>query len=779
MNEPLPPIAIEELESGEALRESWLTLRQQHEALRRSHEQAQHLLDALESLLQLDVEDDPFARVFASLRLVFTYSQAMLLGEPDGGADDWLQCIVAEPASLQGARWPVADLFRKVLNGRIVTTFASHEIAEWRVAASLDLSPTQSALYIPLRVRTRRGILVLLRPAHGEPFDRGHVALAKRFSVLVSYALATRYAHQSAVESERLRELTAQLRQSEQAARRNAELLEETVNVLPLGVAVQDDAGRLLVVNLAAANALGLSVAQARDASLFKMLGGDVKDFERRRAAFREHMDSGEQRSRERSVTIAGREYTMLVTGKPVRIFDERLLLTAMLDISERKRFERELAHQAFHDQLTQLPNRTLMREIVDAALHSHQRGGMFALAFIDLDNFKQVNDYYSHAIGDALLCAVAERIARTIRPGDTIARISGDEFLLLINPLENEQSLVPLINRLLEALKQPFEIEGHRVLTSASVGASIFPLHGATYEALQRSADNAMYRAKNERKGSARYFDLSMGHALTARMALEQQLRAALQAGRFRAAFQPKVDLADGRVLGFEALVRWVEPDGQVRLPGSFIGLANELGLIDDITGFVLDDVREHLPALVQRFGPGLSVNLNIASRQAGDLAFMARLAERLSSDGLASHVVIELTEEALVATQRFQNNVLPRLRGLGVRVAIDDFGTGYSSLSMLADLTADEVKVDRAFITAIQDRPRSQGILKAIESLCNALQIDLIAEGVETAQERDYLLTRSSIRHAQGFLYAPPLFIDAALALPQQLAPLERIAT
>jgi cyclic di-GMP phosphodiesterase Gmr len=140
---------------------------------------------------------------------------------------------------------------------------------------------------------------------------------------------------------------------------------------------------------------------------------------------------------------------------------------------------------------------------------------------------------------------------------------------------------------------------------------------------------------------------------------------------------------------------------------------------------------------------------------------------------------VVIELTEEALVATQRFQNNVLPRLRGLGVRVAIDDFGTGYSSLSMLADLTADEVKVDRAFITAIQDRPRSQGILKAIESLCNALQIDLIAEGVETAQERDYLLTRSSIRHAQGFLYAPPLFIDAALALPQQLAPLERIAT
>ncbi|MFT3718963.1 putative bifunctional diguanylate cyclase/phosphodiesterase [Pseudorhodoferax sp.] len=766
------------LESTEELREALLSLRRRHDALQRSSAQAQQLLDALESLLSLGVDDDPFARVFASLHLVFTFSQAMLLAEPEdavaGGEAPQLACIVAEPAALQGAVWPVAALFRKVLAGRVATTFTSVDLPEWQGAAARGLSPVQSALYMPLRVRERRGILVLLRPAGGEPFDRGHVALARRFSVLVSHALATRYASQSAAESQRLRELTEQLRRSEQAARRNAQLLEETVNMLPMGVAVQDEEGRLLIANHLVAQALGEPIEALRNRPSFALLGGSSVDCERRRAAFTRHLDSGEQRSRERTVVIGAVPHTLLVTGKPVRILDERLLLSAMVDITERKLFEQELSRRAFHDALTGLPNRTLMQQIVDTAMRSHQRGGMFALAFIDLDNFKQVNDYYSHAIGDALLRAVAERITATIRPADTLARISGDEFLLLINPLDDEQYLPALINRVLDVLKQPFEIEGHRVLTSASVGASIYPLHGTTYEALQRCADSAMYRAKSDRKGSASYFDMAMGNALTARMALEQRLRAAIRERRLRAAFQPKLELASGAVRGFEALVRWVEPDGTVRLPGSFIELASELGLVDEITGFVLDDVLGHLPALVQRHGAHIGVSLNITARQAGDVPFMESVAHRLQASGLARHVVLELTEEALVATQRFQRHVLPQLRAMGVRVSIDDFGTGYSSLSMLADITADEVKVDRAFVTAIHERPRSQGILKAIESLCNALQIDMVAEGVETEAERQYLLAHTTIRQAQGFLFAEPQFIDR-LVEPLPPAPAE----
>ncbi|HVR53709.1 MAG TPA: hypothetical protein VMS38_28550, partial [Pseudorhodoferax sp.] len=232
------------LESAEALREALHVQRQQYETLARTSAQTQHLLDALESLLGLDPADDPFVRVFESLRLVFTFSQAMLLVVPEEAAPEAaLRCIVAEPETLMESSWPVAALFRKVLAGRVVTTFSSDGVQEWQGAAALGLSSAQSALYMPLRVRERRGMLVLLRPAGEAGFDRGHVALARRFSVLVSHALATRYASQSAAESQRLRELSEQLRDSEQEATRNAELLQQTVNVLPIGVAVQDADG--------------------------------------------------------------------------------------------------------------------------------------------------------------------------------------------------------------------------------------------------------------------------------------------------------------------------------------------------------------------------------------------------------------------------------------------------------------------------------------------------------------------------------------------------------
>jgi predicted signal transduction protein with EAL and GGDEF domain len=325
---------------------------------------------------------------------------------------------------------------------------------------------------------------------------------------------------------------------------------------------------------------------------------------------------------------------------------------------------------------------------------------------------------------------------------------------------------LPALVNRVIDALKQPFPIEGHEVLTSASVGASIYPMHGDSYENLRRCADSAMYRAKRNRKGSASYFDMSMGIALTARMDLEQRLRVAIRERRFRVAFQPKVQLANGQVVGFEALIRWVDHDGTVHMPGEFIELASELGLLDDITRFALENVAECMPLLSQRFGERVTVSVNVAARQAGDVTFMQSFVDQIAATGLASRIVLELTEDALVATQRFQRQVLPRLRALGVRVSIDDFGTGYSSLSTLADITADEVKVDRAFIMSIHERPRSQGILKAIESLCSALGIDVVAEGVETAEEVAYLRRSTGIALAQGFYFARPQFVEALTA-------------
>src|SRR5262245_36986815 len=386
------------IESAEELREALLQLHVDHEALANSSAQAQQLLDALEALLAIDLGADPFARMFVSLRRVFAFSHALLLTE-SAATPEVLECIAADPARLVGSQWPTGPLFSKVMSGRVTATFSHEDVAEWRDAARLELAPQQAALYAPVRVRAQRGILALLGAPGGEGFDRSHVALARRFSVLASHALATRVAHENAAEGRRLRELTGQLRDSEQRARRNAQLLEEIVNALPIGLAVQDETGRLMLVNDAAASTVGQSVAELRDGPA-EALGSGVAD-----DADRKLLLSGRSRlTRETGMVIGGEPHTLIVTSKPVKIFDEFLLVSASLDITERKRFEDELSRRAFHDQLTDLPNRALMAEMVDNALRAHQRGGMFALAFIDHDSFKQVNDYYSHAVGDALL---------------------------------------------------------------------------------------------------------------------------------------------------------------------------------------------------------------------------------------------------------------------------------------------------------------------------------------------------------------------------------------
>ena len=338
-------------------------------------------------------------------------------------------------------------------------------------------------------------------------------------------------------------------------------------------------------------------------------------------------------------------------------------------------------------------------------------------MAFIDIDNFKHINDYYSHAVGDVLLVHIARRIRNRIRDSDMLARISGDEFLLIIDPIESDEQLRAFIDQISHDLKQPFHIKAFEIFTSASIGMSIYPEHGTSYEALRRNADNAMYRAKHESKGDVVYFDTSMGQAITARMEIEQRLRLAIRDRRFCCAFQPKVDIQSQEIVGFETLVRWRDDDGEIHPPGDFIGLAIELGLIDPITNFVLAEAVNSIARLDDAFGSETSISINVAAKQAGDLHFMRPFMQSLKDSGYAERIMLELTEDAFTTKSQFQTDVLPVLRDIGVRVSIDDFGTGYSSLSALADITADEVKVDRSFISDIHQRPRNQSVLRAIE--------------------------------------------------------------
>jgi diguanylate cyclase (GGDEF)-like protein len=512
-------------------------------------------------------------------------------------------------------------------------------------------------------------------------------------------------------------------------------LLEALVQALPVGIVVHDERGLCILAN-AAARAVGPEAVHDLPAAACDRPEGAV-------------------------VAEVG-ERVIEAQALPVSAERVSYTVTALTDVTHHHRIQRDLIARAFIDALTGLPNRTMFEQSIEDLIKAAGPADRFALAFIDLDNFKHINDYYSHDAGDALLRKVADRIRGALGPSDMLARIGGDEFVLLLNPITGQESTLATVQGISERLKQPFFIDGHEIFASASIGLSLFPTHGTTYEVLRRQADNAMYRVKGGVKGGVSVFEETMSHAATARMAVEQRLRLAIRDRCFCCAFQPKVDMRTQAVLGVEVLLRWRDELGVIQAPGDFIELAIELGLINEITLQVLADVVQAMPDIDEVFGPEVSVSLNIAAKQACDVPFMSAFCTALGATGMARRFVLELTEEAFFTKGRFQREVLPKIRAIGARVSIDDFGVGYSSLAALAEITADELKIDRSFITDIDKRPRSQILLKAIESLGMALGMSVVAEGVETFEEVAYLLGATQIRCAQGFYYAKPMLID-----------------
>jgi c-di-GMP phosphodiesterase Gmr len=411
-------------------------------------------------------------------------------------------------------------------------------------------------------------------------------------------------------------------------ARQAVRLLHAIFDQMPVALRLQAEDGKTLLANALEAELSrngGDAVGQPPPAPH----GGSSGDSDREATATSK---PGTITREDRAVGPRG-ERTILEFRKPVSIASRSFVLSASFDITERKQVEHELSKRAYFDDLTGLPNRRLIQEHVELLLEGSRTPCRFALAFLDIDNFKHINDYYTHAIGDALLVKVAERISSHIRPSDILARISGDEFLLVLSPAENDQDLAILIANLLQQLKEPFLIEGFEILTSASIGLSVYPDHGLSYEMLRRAADSAMYRVKEGAKGGAALFDSDIGRAMTVRMAQEQRLRLAVRDGRFSCAFQPKVDIRSQEVVGVEALIRLRDESGMIQAPGEFIGLATELGLIDDLTFLALGQIIGQMDLIDEAFGPATMVSINIAAKQAGDLAFMRTLGEELGA--------------------------------------------------------------------------------------------------------------------------------------------------
>jgi diguanylate cyclase (GGDEF)-like protein len=433
------------------------------------------------------------------------------------------------------------------------------------------------------------------------------------------------------------------------------------------------------------------------------------------------------------------------------------LALNDARTVAALKESARAATEQARTDSLTGLPNRVQLLTQLRRALGSRQP---LALLFVDLDDFKVVNDTLGHPVGDALLCAVGERIGALVRANELVARMGGDEFAVLLVGVTPAQALAGA-NRICAALAEPFDLPGHLVDGGASVGVVVStPPCDDTAEGLLRDADVAMYRAKSAGKRQAMLFADSMRQDLQARSRLEHDLRAALDRSQFVLHYQPLVHIGSRRVVATEALARWQHPERGLLSPAEFIGLAEETGMIVGLGRLVLLEACRQTAqwTSADEVGP-IGVSVNVSARQLADSTLLDDVADALRLSGLPAHrLTLELTESVLVSNIDVAVATLDALKGLGVRLAIDDFGTGYSSLSYLARLPVDVLKIDKVFVKRIGQDGAEGRVAGAVVALATSLGLDTVVEGVETREQLEVLRERGC-RVFQGFLWSPPL--------------------
>jgi diguanylate cyclase (GGDEF)-like protein/PAS domain S-box-containing protein len=424
-------------------------------------------------------------------------------------------------------------------------------------------------------------------------------------------------------------------------------------------------------------------------------------------------------------------------------------------DITERKQFDERIAHMAHHDALTDLPNRVLFREQLDTALKTISPGEKLAVLYIDIDEFKSVNDSLGHPVGDELLKVLADRLRGCLQPTDVVARLGGDEFAIIQTAIERPADTTDLVARIYQAIREPFECLGHLLTADASIGIALAPQDGTDLDQLLRNADLAMYEAKAEGRRTYRFFEPGMEARVKALRTLELDLRQAIADGGFELHYQPLVNLADNRVTGCEALLRWRHPSRGMISPAEFIPVAEETGLINQLGEWVLTTAC----AEAARWPDDVKVAVNVSPIQFRGQAFALKVAVALAASGLAAHrLELEITEAVLIRDDEAALAMLHQLRALGVRIALDDFGTGYSSLSYLQRFPFDKIKIDRCFIKDIAEPDGAASIVQAVVNIAAVRNITTTAEGVETEQQLEMLRTLGCTE-MQGWLFSRAL--------------------
>ena len=443
-------------------------------------------------------------------------------------------------------------------------------------------------------------------------------------------------------------------------------------------------------------------------------------------------------------------------------------VIALVRDITERKAAEQQIEYQAYHDALTGLANRRLFQEHLSLALAlAQRRENIVAVLFLDLDHFKVINDSLGHSIGDALLQHVAGRLKNAVREGDTVARVGGDEFTIVLQELKNAQEAAIVAQKVLRTIAAPMDISGHRLYITTSIGITLFPNDGEDAETLLKNADAAMYRAKSEGRNNYQMSTRELSRSTHERMTVESGLHLALEAGEFALMYQPQIEVETMDVVGMEALLRWRHPERGVILPDEFIRVAEERGLILPIGDWVLRQACLDVRRFHERGMPHFRVAVNLSARQFRDPSLASSVESALRDSGIPPQTLeLEITESMAMENVKLTIATLERFRGIGVAIAIDDFGTGHSSLSYLKRFPIDALKIDRSFVADLPDKFEDAAIVSSVIQLANGLGMRVVAEGVETSEQLEFL-REAGCREVQGFYFSYPAVIEELLSL------------
>jgi len=484
---------------------------------------------------------------------------------------------------------------------------------------------------------------------------------------------------------------------------------------------------------------------------------------ERFHAEDRQVLETGKAKLNcEESRTLRDGSKGWLITSKvPVRDKDNQIvaILGTYEDVTERKASEERTLFLAYHDDLTELPNRVLAHDRLQHAISQCERDkSKVALVFLDLDNFKTINDSLGHSLGDRLLKEVASRLKHCVREIDTVSRQGGDEFLIILTSMPSPEAVVPVLTKLLEHVQEPFEIDGQELITTVSIGVALYPDDGRDFESLMKKTDAAMYRAKEMGKNTYCFFDKQMNDDAIEHLHLRNGLSRAVERGEFMLHYQPQIDLASGAVIGAEALIRWRHPMLGMVSPQRFIPVAEDTGLIVSIGEWVIREAcRQAVIWKAEGFPIVVAVNLSAVQFKRGDVE--KTIVSALQESGLdPSLLELEVTESILIRDTEHVLALVTRLKAMGIKLSIDDFGTGYSSLSYLKRFRVDQLKIDQSFIRDLATNQEDAAIVLAVIQMARSLGLRTIAEGVEEEVQLNYLRTQGCDA-AQGYHFARPM--------------------